>query len=328
MFPLDNFRFFGYLLNMKTLNFFEEQQKNAEKTFFIIVIFFIILGTIGFFMDHFYLRSKFPLFTILALTYASIHALIAYFHGDKIVLASFHTKQANPDNYKEKVLIDVVNELHLAAGLPMPKVYIIPDNSPNAFATGRNPEHSSIAVTQGLLNSMERDELQGVIGHEMGHIRNRDIRTMTLLAVIFGAIVVISDWLLRITFWGGRGRDRENNKGGGYIVLIAIGLAILSIIISQIMYFFISRTREYSADAASAEFTRNPLALASALRKISEIHKPVKFASRGTAPLFIINPLRRKLENKENFFSNLFATHPPLAARIKRLEAMALRSGK
>jgi len=307
---------------MGRLNFFEEQRRNTAKTFLMFVVFFVILCTIGFFMDYFYLRTKFPVFTICALIYASIHSLIGYFYGDKIILASFHTKKANPNNYKEKVLIDVVNEMRIAAGIPMPKVYILPDNSPNAFATGRDPEHSSIAVTQGLLDIMERDELQGVVGHEMGHIRNRDIRTMTLLAVIFGAIVVISDWLIRFAFWGGSDRDRDN-RGSGYIIIIAIAIAILSIIVSQIMYFFISRTREYSADASSAEFTRNPLALASALKKIAKIHKPVRLASRGTAPLFIINPLRRKLEDKENFFSNLFATHPPLASRIKRLEAMA-----
>ncbi len=312
---------------MGHINFFEEQRRNTAKTFLIFVIFFVVLGTIGFFADYFYLRIKFPVFTLLALGYASLHSLIGYFYGDKIILASFHTRQADPKNYKEKVLIDVVREMSIAAGMPMAKVYIIPDNSPNAFATGRDPQHSSIAVTQGLLNIMGREELQGVIGHEMGHIRNRDIRTMTFLAIIFGAIVVISDWLIRITFWGGRGRDRDD-KGSGYIVLLAIALAILSIIVSQIMYFFISRTREYSADAASAEFTRNPLALVSALRKIAEVHKPVKLASRGTAPLFIINPLRRKLENKESFFSNLFATHPPLEARIKRLEEMAHINGK
>jgi len=225
-------------------------------------------------------------------------------------------------------LIDVVREMSIAAGLPMPKVYIIPDDMPNALATGPSPERASVAATRGLLKILNREELQGVMGHEMAHIRNLDILTMTVVSGLAAAIVIISG-LARHSLWWGAGRryrSRERRQqANGLLLLIIIAVAILGPIIAHILAMAVSRSREYLADATSAELTRNPGALASALKKIASYPKKSTLATEGTAHLFISDPFKRGLANRENFLAELFSTHPPIHKRIALLEEMAYR---
>ena len=216
--------------------------------------------------------------------------------------------------------------MKIASGLPRPKVYVIPDSDPNAFATGKNPQESHIAVTQGLLDSLNREELQGVIAHEMSHIRNYDIRLMTVIASLVGAVLLLSDWARRSMFYGG-GRRKRGSKGAGQLGIILLVVWIISIIlapiISQLLAMAVSRKREYLADASGAELTRNPLGLASALRKIENAAPPTASIKRGTAHLCIADPLGKKVNAKEGFVAELLGTHPPIERRIMALQAMA-----
>ncbi|MGB9735772.1 MAG: M48 family metallopeptidase [bacterium] len=312
------------------MDFFEEQRKNRRTTLILIVIFLFVVLLIGYFIDHFYLgfditKGPFPFATALALVISSVWAMTSYYNGDSIVLASTGAVPIDPTNEDEKLktLMNVVQEMSIASGNPMPFVYVIPSEQPNAFATGRDPEHASIAVTKGLLDIMDRSELQAVVAHEMGHIKSHDIQTMTFVAVLLGAIVLMSDWLWRISFYTPRRRDKNADlKGTFLILLIAVALAIVAPLIGQIIAMTVSREREYAADEASVEFTRNPLALASALEKIKTGSVPMKNASRGTAHMFIVDPLEKTMGNKEGFLANLLATHPPINKRISRLKLM------
>jgi len=211
----------------------------------------------------------------------------------------------------------------------MPKVYIIPDNDPNAFATGKDPQHSHIAITQGLLSILDRDELQGVIAHEMSHIRYYDIRLMTTVATFVGAIVLLSDIALRGmrfgSFSGKTSRSKEKNPLGIVIFIIWLLTVILAPIITQLMAMMISRKREYLADASAAELTRNPLALAKALQKLENASAPTAAIKRGIAHLCVVDPLGKKVNEKEGFWAELFATHPPMKKRIMFLNAMAYK---
>ncbi|HOL50351.1 MAG TPA: M48 family metallopeptidase, partial [bacterium] len=237
----------------------------------------------------------------------------------------------SPDvsNFKEQQLVNVVQEMSIAAGIKAPEVYVMEEASPNAFATGRDANHASVCVTTGLLDSMNREELQGVIAHELGHIRNRDILTMTVIAAITGAIVLLSEWARRSMFYSGSysGRARRSDKSSSSSGLLLLAILIITIIaplIARLMALAVSRAREYMADAASAEFTRNPLALASALGKISTHYdKVVDRASVGTAHLFISAPRNSKLNNSESTFAEMFSTHPPIEKRIAILKHMA-----
>jgi len=223
------------------------------------------------------------------------------------------------------MLHNVVTEMSLASGLLMPKIYFIPDPAPNAFATGRYPEDAVLGVTEGLLDTMNREELQAVVAHEMGHIKSNDILTMTVVTVLVGTVVLLSDWALRAWRFGGITR-----KGGGktkslhpLILLVIILLVMVAPLFSRIIAMTVSRQREYQADASAAEFTRNPLALASALEKIAQSTSPLRSAHRGTAHLFISDPLQRKLNDQEGLFADVFSTHPPIQNRIDRLKRMA-----
>lgn len=307
------------------INFYEQQSKNKRKTLFLILIFIGILGFIGYGIDTLYLGINFPFATIIAVAIASIQSLIAYYAGDKLILATVGAMELDLNIPEEKQLFNVVKEISIASGVSMPKVYIFPEDSPNAFATGRDEHHSSIAVTDGLLWTMNREELQGVIGHEIAHIRNRDILTMTITSALLGAIILLSDWARRILFsTGGRsGRSRKSGSSNIIILIIFLILIIIAPIIAQLMALAVSRAREYMADAGSVEFTRNPEALAKALEKIAHhADKIVDKATLGTAHLFISDPLNRKLNNKESFFAELFSTHPPIYKRIQILKGM------
>jgi len=243
--------------------------------------------------------------------------LFSYYAGDKLVLLQSRAREV-PDG-EEKVLRDVVETLALGLGIPTPTLYVIEDPAPNAFATGRDPKHASVAVTRGLLATMDRSELEGVIAHELSHVGNRDIRVMLLVTVLVGTVALLSDWLLRSMWWGGRSRDRDRGGGGAILLLVGIGLAILTPIIATLIQLAVSRQREYLADASGAFLTRYPEGLASALRKIAADRHVLSVANKATASLYIANPLK----DHPFGFDHLFDTHPPIEERIKRLEAMA-----
>ncbi len=240
---------------------------------------------------------------------AFLLALISYYEGDQMILAISGAKLIQHKDDPE--LFNVVEEMAIAAGIPVPKIYLIQDTAPNAFATGRDPQHAAVAITTGLREKLKRDELQGVIAHEVSHIRNYDIRLMLLLAVLVGTIVMLADFFWQILRGGGKGSSKDSGKGGGIVVVIAP-------ILPQLIQLAVSRQREYLADASAVELTRNPLGLANALRKIDADPNDLKSANRGTAHLYIANPIK-KFEERAN---SIFASHPPIQDRIARLEAL------
>ncbi len=308
------------------IDFFEQQRYNRRKTWLIVLLFTGLLALLGYGIDHDQLRAGFPYMTLLALALGSLNSLIAYYQGDRLILSTVGARPARLGDLKEKQYKNVVTEMAIAAGIPAPRAWIFHESSPNAFASGRDERHASICVTTGLLETMSREELQGVIGHEMGHIRQRDILTMTMISALVGAIVLLADWGRRMSFYSRRdeGERREQKDGGNLFLILVVILMIIAPILAQIMAMAVSRTREYMADAASAEFTRNPSALASALRKIaSHYDQVVDKATSGTAHLFISDPKSRAIGSKEGFWANLLSTHPPIGERIKRLEEMA-----
>jgi heat shock protein HtpX len=251
--------------------------------------------------------------------------LVSYYQGANLILAVSGAKEIQHDD--DPQLFNVVEEMAIAAGVPMPRVYLINDSAPNAFATGRDPKHGIVAITTGLRDKLNREELQGVIAHEIAHIRNYDIRLMLLLAVLIGTVAMLADFFMQMMWYSGghrrRSSRRDSDKGGGAaaVILVAIGvvLAIVAPILARIIQLAVSRQREYLADASAVEFTRNPLGLAGALRKIDEDDDVLEAANRGTAHLFIANPIK-KFEARAN---SVFASHPPIGKRIRRLEKLA-----
>jgi heat shock protein HtpX len=257
---------------------------------------------------------------LIALVLAAIYVVISYYASSSIVLAISHAKEVKREEYF--VLYNTVENLCIACGLPMPRVYLIEDTAPNAFATGRDPKHASIAVTSGLLMKLQKLELEGVIAHEVSHIRNRDMQLDTLVVVLLGLVALISDLFLTFTWMGGGRRMSRSgrNEGGAAIVLLIVGLVALVIapIVAQLIRFAVSRNREYLADASAALLTRNPEGLARALEKIGADKEPLEVANKATAHLYISNPLKG-----QKGLNGLFSTHPPTPERVKRLRAMA-----
>ena len=246
--------------------------------------------------------------------------------GAQALLTSSGAAPADGQDAATLTLRNVVEEMAIASGLPPPQIYIIPDPDPNAFATGKDPAHACIAVTRGLLDTLNREEIQAVVAHEMSHVRNYDIRMMTVVAALVGAVMLISEFGRRSMQFGAGGRRRSSGRGGaGGIVLLIIWLValVLAPLISRILAMAVSRQREYLADALGAELTRNPGALASALKKIDGAVAPTRSIKKGTAPLCIADPLGSDVNEKEGFLADLFATHPPIAKRIMLLRAMA-----
>ncbi len=298
------------------INMFNEVNKNKWYSIIMFTFFIIIIGFLGAVIGIVYGNRNFGL--IIALAVAVIYSLIVYYSGDSMVLSMSGAKPVTKKEYPH--LYHTVEGLAIAGGIPTPKCYVINDTALNAFATGKDPKNASIAVTTGLLEKLNRQELEGVIAHEMSHIKNYDIRFMMLTAVLVGVVVLISDFLLRSFLWGGKGNDRE---GGGSIAIVAIvvGLvfAILAPIIGEIIKLAISRKREYMADANGAILCRNPQSLANALKKISKDPDPlVDTANKATSHLYISIPFR----HKGSALAHVFSTHPPIQERIKRLEAM------
>jgi len=257
---------------------------------------------------------------VFALLISLASAVGGYYSSDKIVLAISHARPASKEEYP--YLYNIVEGLALAAGLPAPRCYVIDDTAPNAFATGRNPEHSVICVTTGLLQKMNRLELEGVIAHEMSHIKNYDVLLQTVAVVMVGIIALLSDWMLRSFWWGGgrkRNREKDGGKAGAILLLIGLVLAILSPLIAQLMQLAISRRREFLADANGAMLTRYPAGLAAALKKLAADPEPLEVANKATAHLYIVNPLK----NVKGRVNKLFSTHPPIEERIAALEKMS-----
>jgi heat shock protein HtpX len=296
-------------------NFYREISSNKYRSFFLMFVFALVVIAIGYFLGAAWGNPYFGF--AIAFAFSFISAFVSYYWSDKIVLAMSNAQQVEEQDFPQ--LYHVVEEMSIAAGLPMPRVYVIDDPAPNAFATGRNPEHAVVAATTGLLQMTTRDELEGVIAHEMSHVRNYDILFQTLAVVMAGMVVLMSDWLLRSFFWGG-GRRRNDREGGGQLalVLMVVGIifAILAPIFANLLRLAISRKREYMADASGVQLTRYPEGLASALGKLASYSHPMQSANRATAPLFIVNPFSAK------GMSSLLSTHPPIEERIRRLREM------
>jgi len=296
---------------------YEQIARNKWKSFFLILFFlgliFLLIWIFGE-LTHFG-----PQALVIAVVIAVAMTFGSYYASDKIVLAISRAKPVKKEDYP--YLYNVVEGLAIAAGLPKPRCYIIDDTAPNAFASGRNPRNSVIVVTKGLLDKLNRAELEGVIAHEMAHIKNYDILVQTLAVVMVGIVALLSDWILRSFFWGG-GRRKSRSKGGGnaaaIFVLVGLVLALLSPLIAQLMRLAISRKREFLADANGALLTRYPPGLASALRKLASDREPLEAANKATAHLYIVNPLK-DIKGKVN---KLFSTHPPIEERIAALESM------
>jgi heat shock protein HtpX len=251
-----------------------------------------------------------------------VASLFSYYKGDSLVLTVSGAKEIDPQAVPQ--LYNVVQEMALAANVPIPRIYVIDDTAPNAFATGRDPQHASVAITTGLLQKLDREELQGVMAHELSHVRNFDIRFSLMVGVLVGSIALLADFFLRFTFWGGGRRSRRDSEGGGgglqlVVFVVAIVLAILAPILARLVQLAISRQREYLADASGVELTRNPVGLEQALAKIALDPEPLEVANRATQHLYFENPIKG-VSGKQ---SNLFSTHPPVMDRINRLRALS-----
>jgi len=328
------------------MNIYEQQAANRRTTKLVIALFILFYIFLGLGFDFFYLgyggflqpagadvpdeASPLPFGSILALVVASGQAWWGMRFGDRAVLASVGARpvSSSTTDLQERQLFNIVDEMRIASGLPFPKVYIIPDADPNAFATGMDPKRASIAVTKGLLEKLNREELQGVVAHEMSHVRNLDIQVMTTIAALAGGVVLLSDWAMRAMRYGGSGssggkRSKDGGGLGAVFLVIWIITVVLAPILAQLLAMAVSRQREYLADATGAELTRNPAGLASALKKIELAVAPTKAIKRGTAHLCIADPLGRRMDLREDFWGDLFATHPPMHLRISKLNQMA-----
>jgi heat shock protein HtpX len=300
------------------VSMYEAQAQNRWRTVLLIVAFTFIVVVVAFVFGDIMggSTSAGVAFIPIAILFSAGMSLFSYYAGDKLVLAQSHAREV-PEG-EEPELRNIVETLAIGSGIPMPKLYIIEEPAPNAFATGRDPKHASVAVTRGLLERLDRSELEGVIAHELSHVGNRDIRVMLLVTVLVGTVALLSDWLLRSMFWGGRDRDRDRSSGG-LLAIVGLVLAILTPIIATLIQLAVSRQREYLADASGAFLTRYPQGLANALRKIAADPNALSVANKATASLYIANPLK----DRPFRFDRLFDTHPPIEERIRRLESMA-----
>ncbi len=286
---------------------YTHQSQNVRKTWFLMTTFLVLIVIIGFAFSQYFGNSNILYFFFV---FALLMNIYAYWNSDKLAIKLSGAFLADENQYRE--LHNIVENLSITAGIPKPRVYIINDSAPNAFATGRDKDHSAIAVTTGLLQILNRTELEGVIAHELSHIGNRDILVSTVAVVLAGFITIAADFFIRSQIFGGRSRD-DNNSNGGILMIIGIILAILAPIFASLIQLSISRKREFLADASGALLTRYPEGLASALAKISEYGAPMQKASKATAHLFIANPFG------VNKIKSLFSTHPPVADRIQAL---------
>jgi heat shock protein HtpX len=322
------------------VNLYEQQASNRRRTWIVMAAFMLLLAIVGVGFDLFVIGEGeifVPFGSVVALAFGGGQAWWSLRFGDRAVLNSSSAKSLDEllaqsptadVALRYRQLDNIVEEMAIASGLPKPRVYVVPDPDPNAFATGRDPEHASIAVTDGLLKTLNRDELQGVIAHEMSHVRNLDIRLMTVVAAMLGALALLADWTARAVRFGaqsGGSRGRGKGKGGAAVLIFLViwGIAVLlAPVLGRMLAMSVSRRREYLADASGAELTRNPLGLASALAKIEAAVEPTAAIKRGTAHLCIADPLARAINERTGGWANLMATHPPMAKRIAALKEM------
>jgi heat shock protein HtpX len=297
---------------------YTQADSNARKTFFLIAVFIIFLISLGWFFS--YLLDNY-IFLAVAIVLSIVQSFMSYWYSDKIVLAMSRAKPIekndNPGLYR------TVENLCITAGLPLPRIYIINESQPNAFATGRDKKHAVIAVTEGLLEKLDKTELEGVISHELSHVGNKDMLLGAVIVVLVGIIALVSNFFLRISFLGGgRSRDSRGSNAGAIMMILGIAAAILAPIAAVLIQLAVSRKREFLADATGALLTRYPEGLASALEKIAADGNSLKAASNSTAHLYIVNPFRGK--NNQSWFTKLFSTHPPPEERIRLLRQMAV----
>jgi heat shock protein HtpX len=331
-------------------NLFAQQEANRRRSAYLVVGFLIFFAWVGFGGDiawylltvdaapHSY-HHVFPFIGIMTTLAAGGICWYAWRYGpEKILWSTGAWELIEPATTEQKQLVNVVEEMAIASGLPRPRIWVVPDDDPNAFATGRDPASASIAVTQGLLTRLSRDELQGVVAHEMAHVRNLDIRLMTLLAGIVGAVALISDGTGRMLRGGatirvvspseGRRGSGKNNPLGLVILLLWLLTLVMAPIVARLLAMAVSRNREYLADATAAQFTRNPLALATALEKLEGAQGATRSITRGAAHLCIVDPAPSELAEKEGLMADVFVSHPPIRQRIIRLRGMAYQQAK
>lgn len=305
-------------------NIYEVQSANRLKSGIIVVLFavfvalaaYVLAKAMGIYIGY---EPGNLGFVGIALIVSGLSSFIGYYYSDKIVIGISGARPA--DRKRDFLFYTVAENLAIGAGVPAPKLYVIPDSAPNAFATGRDPDHAAICVTTGLLEKLNRTELEGVTGHEMSHVKNYDTRLMSIVSVMVGLIALLGDWLIRMTWYGGK-RDSDGKNSGSLFLLLGIIFAILSPIIGQLIQLAISRRREFIADAGSVEITRQPSGLISALAKISSDREALEVANKATAHLYIANPFKDKNRGSVSWFANLFNTHPPISERIKVLKTM------
>lgn len=298
------------------MTIYSQISSNRTKTWLIIALFIALIATVAFVFGK---ASGYGFsYAGVALIISGLISFGSYYYSDKMILgmsnASQIEKSDNPNLYR------IVENLCIGIGLPLPKIYIIDDSAPNAFATGRDPKHAVICVTKGLLEKLNKSELEGVISHELSHVRNYDIRLMSVVVILVGLVALLADFFLRSLWYGGARKERERSNAQGIFLLIGIVLAILSPVIATLIQLAISRKREFLADASGALITRFPEGLASALEKIAKDKEALEVANNATAHLYIENPFKNKISG--NWFSNLFNTHPPIEERIRILRSM------
>lgn len=296
---------------------YQQIETNKRKTILLVILFCIVAIGVGWAIGYWLNGDMYSGIIITAIVLA-FYVPMTYMSASSQVLKMSRAKEASREEYPQ--LYNIMEELVIPARLPMPKIYVIDDPAPNAFATGVKPEKASVAFTTGLIEQLNREELTGVAAHELAHIRNYDVRLMTICIALVSVIILITEFGSRMLFYGGRSRRSGGQKGGGAAILMVIALVaiILAPIVSQMIRFAISRNREFLADATAVEFTRNPYGLIRALEKISSDKRDVKGAKDATAAMYISRPLNRKKKNKRS----LFATHPPMEDRIARLQKM------
>jgi heat shock protein HtpX len=310
---------------MATATFYSQISANRRNSVLLALVVVLLLGALGFAIGGAAGGSADSGLVVagIALAAGFVAALLSYYAGDALVLASSGAREVDANAAPQ--LFNVVGEMATAAGVPMPRVYIIDDTAPNAFATGRDPQHASVAITTGLLQKLDREELQGVMGHELSHVRNLDIRFSLMVGVLVGSVALIADMFLRLTFWGGMGgrrRSRGSGDSGGFgavMMLIALVLAIVAPIAAKLVQLAVSRQREYMADASSVELTRNPYGLERALAKIALDTEPLEVANRATQHLYFENPVKAATAESKD----LFSTHPAVLDRINRLRQLS-----
>jgi heat shock protein HtpX len=302
--------------------FYDQIGANRRNSVLLALAVVAILGVLGLFLGWSVTGDPSAALpsTVGAIALGVAASLFSYFLGDSLVLTVSGAKEVTAQTHPQ--LFNVVQEMALAANVPMPRVYLIDDTAPNAFATGRDPKHASVAITIGLLQKLDREELQGVMAHELSHVRNFDIRFSLMVGVLVGSIALLADFFLRFTFWGGGSRSRSRDSGGGglqaLILVVALALAVLAPIMARLVQMAISRQREYLADASAVELTRNPVGLQQALAKIALDKEPLEVANRATQHLYFENPIK----HADARSGSLFSTHPPVVERINRLRAL------